>query len=553
VAPNEGRTGDPLRALIERFVAQHDAAAMESFVAQTRRRLLTVARRIGAPQDAEDTVQAAYHALLARPALPDAPLLPWLMTTVIRIAYRRKAVEQRQTRLAERLARPQSDSSTQERLARSEIAALVRAEVERLPVHYRNPLVLYYLEGLSSPEIAGLLDVAASTVTTRLQRGRQLLRSRLDPRLALGILFLPWLLLDGGKAFGGASLASLGGVVQAKSIMVVAAVGIGAGTMGAVFGATVLSEDAVERGARTERRDPLPDTNLAARLESSEAEVLELRSRIDGYTARAAQAPPTKTATPSKLAMQGLFPREQPYNLERARKSATKLGVTEEQLQVAIRAYRAVKNKSDPERRQAAEQALRGLGTPRTGAVAAMLRGIEQGAMGGGAVRKLMVIGQVEGQERLYIDLLKDDVTTSYTKSQVLRHLDSTPTQAVRDYLLERLAAEDEVYFASSLIMTLGRMQEPRAVSLIAKCLVREGWEAHQLYGLFALGKIGNREAEAVLIDFLRGPMGRYTTRALSALAKIDPTLARGEAQSILARPESQRLSEKSREALRGY
>ena len=77
VAPNEGRTRDPLRALLEQFVAARDASAMEAFVAQTQRRLLGIARRIGARQDAEDTVQAAYHALLARPSLPDAPLMPW--------------------------------------------------------------------------------------------------------------------------------------------------------------------------------------------------------------------------------------------------------------------------------------------------------------------------------------------------------------------------------------------------------------------------------------------------------------------------------------------
>ena len=111
----------------------------------------------------------------------------------------------------------------------------------------------------------------------------------------------------------------------------------------------------------------------------------------------------------------------------------------------------------------------------------------------------------------------------------------------------------DQVYFASSLIMTLGRIREPHAVPLIRKCLNREGWEAHHIYGLIALGKIGNREAEAVLMDYLRRPLGRYTMRALTALAKIDPARARDEAQSLLARPESQRLSEKSREALRGY
>ena len=63
---NVGREDDLLR----RFQAEGDSAAMEALVAATRPRLVAIARRIGAPQDAEDATQAAYHALLRRGELP---------------------------------------------------------------------------------------------------------------------------------------------------------------------------------------------------------------------------------------------------------------------------------------------------------------------------------------------------------------------------------------------------------------------------------------------------------------------------------------------------
>jgi hypothetical protein len=48
-----------LRILLEQFVRDGDDAAMEAFVRATRRKLVGVAARIGARQDAEDSVQAA--------------------------------------------------------------------------------------------------------------------------------------------------------------------------------------------------------------------------------------------------------------------------------------------------------------------------------------------------------------------------------------------------------------------------------------------------------------------------------------------------------------
>lgn len=49
-----------------------------------------------------------------------------------------------------------------------------------LPVKLRVAMVLYYVEGYSVGEIAGMTRVPAGTVKSRLSRGRKLLREALS-------------------------------------------------------------------------------------------------------------------------------------------------------------------------------------------------------------------------------------------------------------------------------------------------------------------------------------------------------------------------------------
>lgn len=51
--------------------------------------------------------------------------------------------------------------------------------VHQLPVKYREAIVLYYLRGLSSLEVAQVLGITEQSVRTRLHRGRMLLKERL--------------------------------------------------------------------------------------------------------------------------------------------------------------------------------------------------------------------------------------------------------------------------------------------------------------------------------------------------------------------------------------
>ena len=55
----------------------------------------------------------------------------------------------------------------------------ITAAVLKLPLKYREVLLLYYYEDLQVNEIAEFLQVPASTVKTRLQRGRERLKQTL--------------------------------------------------------------------------------------------------------------------------------------------------------------------------------------------------------------------------------------------------------------------------------------------------------------------------------------------------------------------------------------
>ena len=61
-----------------------------------------------------------------------------------------------------------------------EAARLLLESLDRLPETYRVTLVLKHMDGLSCVEIADRLGVALGTVTSRLTRGYQMLRERLD-------------------------------------------------------------------------------------------------------------------------------------------------------------------------------------------------------------------------------------------------------------------------------------------------------------------------------------------------------------------------------------
>ena len=73
-------------------------------------------------------------------------------------------------------------SGAAERLKEIGVTQGLHEELNRLPEHYRSPLLLCYLEGMTQEEAATALGWSATTLKGRLTRGRELLRGRLTGR-----------------------------------------------------------------------------------------------------------------------------------------------------------------------------------------------------------------------------------------------------------------------------------------------------------------------------------------------------------------------------------
>jgi len=80
-------------------------------------------------------------------------------------------------------AHPSADVSAEERLAQSQVSALIEDELLRLAPLDRTVIVLYYQDELSQGEIAEITGLSVDAVKIRMYRVRQRLRSQLARRL----------------------------------------------------------------------------------------------------------------------------------------------------------------------------------------------------------------------------------------------------------------------------------------------------------------------------------------------------------------------------------
>lgn len=132
--------------------------------------------------DAEDAVQEAFLRYMkdGKPIQNREHEKAWLIRTTIHIcmdvlksSWHRRTVPLEESLLAESrevyLPYQIKDDRTLE-------------AVLKLPVHYRNPIYLFYYEDYSIHEIAGVLNEKEGTIKTRLRRGREEVRKILTER-----------------------------------------------------------------------------------------------------------------------------------------------------------------------------------------------------------------------------------------------------------------------------------------------------------------------------------------------------------------------------------
>jgi RNA polymerase sigma factor (sigma-70 family) len=192
------------QALLARFAEHHEEAVFERLMERHGPMVLGVCRRLlSHEQDAEDVFQATFLVLArkAKSIRRRGSLGSWLYGVAYRLALKlRASAARRQARERQASQMIATQISGQESGARAQesgwadLRPILDEELHRLPNKYRAPLILCYLEGKTNVEAGRLLGWPAGSMSKRLARGRDLLRTRLTNR---------------GLAFSSAGLAAL--------------------------------------------------------------------------------------------------------------------------------------------------------------------------------------------------------------------------------------------------------------------------------------------------------------------------------------------------------
>jgi RNA polymerase sigma factor (sigma-70 family) len=244
----------PDAELLRRFARQGDASAFEQLVERYAPLVWGVCRRILPREaDCEDAFQATFLALVRQAAAldPSRALGGWLHTVAVRVA-RKAQVRPRPQRTRAVPPDRMTSGDVADDVGSRELLRLVDEEIERLPATLRVPIVLCCLEGRTRDEAAAAVGCSVAAVKSRLERGRGLLRRRLERRgIQLPAAFL-LLTLTGGRVSAAlrakAVHAALGGAPPAIAALATTAAAPLAGKL-ALTGLFLLAAGAIGLGA----------------------------------------------------------------------------------------------------------------------------------------------------------------------------------------------------------------------------------------------------------------------------------------------------------------
>jgi len=162
---------DVLAGRVERF---------EILVRRYQRLVATAALRMGTPRnEVEDVTSEVFYKVFKSLGRyrPEHALSTWLYRITINAALDRKRSLRHESRMEE-LSPALADGrpSLESQAGDLERSRLLQQALERIPGHYRSPLVLAHLEGMPLDEIARVLDLPEGTVKSRLFRARAMLK-----------------------------------------------------------------------------------------------------------------------------------------------------------------------------------------------------------------------------------------------------------------------------------------------------------------------------------------------------------------------------------------
>jgi RNA polymerase sigma factor (sigma-70 family) len=180
------RHGDPStdHQLLQRFVADRDESAFASLVQRHAPLVLGLCRSIlGNHHDAEDIFQAAFL-VLARKASSirkGESVGSWLYAVAYRLAHKARVRDGKRRKCEQRAAKL-AEQTPMDEVAWRELRDILHEEVSRLPEKHRAAVVLCYWEGRTHEQAGQQLGIARSTIKDRLEKAREMLRTRLARR-----------------------------------------------------------------------------------------------------------------------------------------------------------------------------------------------------------------------------------------------------------------------------------------------------------------------------------------------------------------------------------
>lgn len=186
---------------------------------------------------AEDAVSDTWLRVLKKPPQAGIPLGGWLRTTLQRNALRTIRARGRRDRVAEeKVRRTASEAEVADPVEQAEAVEFAVQALRQLEEPYRTTLLLHYFREMEPLRIAQELGISVSGVRTRLQRGREMLRSSFQRRyngnwsapllLALGYKPIPLSMLTTGAGAGlGLSISTWGVLAAGAGVAVSLVVG----------------------------------------------------------------------------------------------------------------------------------------------------------------------------------------------------------------------------------------------------------------------------------------------------------------------------------------
>jgi RNA polymerase sigma-70 factor, ECF subfamily len=165
-------------------LARGEPKAFDDLVEQYGRRVIGLAARLlNGSEGAQDAAQDVFLAVLRKGTKFRGEARLWTYLAAITV-NRCRSIRRRRwlhERVLRRIAQGGGGESAPNRaLVHNDTAEVVRREVARLPVRYREVIVLKYLEEMSMRDVAEVLGVRVNTVEVRLSRARKMLAESLD-------------------------------------------------------------------------------------------------------------------------------------------------------------------------------------------------------------------------------------------------------------------------------------------------------------------------------------------------------------------------------------